>query len=671
MCDTSRWSSRATDVGDLQEDGASYQMPPSRFRTVLRALRSSAVLHLASASLALAQTPPSGADPSRMPPPGWVSSPKQFEAIKIATDLMIPTRDGKRMATDVYRPGRNGTPVDERFPVLLNRTPYNKTALAEQAVFYAERGYVVALQDTRGRYKSEGVFSKVQPIDATDGYDVIEWLAKQPYSSGKVAMWGTSFSAHMEAGAAQYHPPALKSLVLNMGGMSNGWDHGVRYRGTYEMGRQLTWAWSQLLADARSDDVKALLTKEKVEDWYSVQPMRRGLNPLSVDSQYEGWYFDFFEHADYDAYWKDPMLAWDEHYPQTSDIPMMQVGGWFDIFLAGTFKNFSALRTLKKSPQYVMVGPWKHGGNNLPYAGDVSFGDSAAIQDFLTDFHVKWFDHQLKGATNGVEKIAPVRLFVMGTGDGHKDTNGRLAHGGYWRDSDAWPLAGTKMVPYYFHADGSLSPTKPLTPTAQTTYTFDPRHPVPTIGGGASARLKDGAFNQREDPRFPPSQAPWLPLRSRADVVVFQTEPLKEDVTVIGPITVKLFASATTVDADFTAKLVDVYPSSVDWPGGFDMNLTDAIVRGRYRATRDHAVMLKPGQIYDFTIEPFPTANVFKKGHRIRVDISSSNFPRFDVNPNTGEPLGRNRRMVTTDISIQHNAIHPSHIVLPLAPARP
>jgi putative CocE/NonD family hydrolase len=301
-----------------------------------------------------------------------------------------------------------------------------------------------------------------------------------------------------------------------MGGMANGWDHGVRYRGTYEMGRQLTWAWSQLLADARTDDVKALLTREKAEDWYRVQPMRRGLNPLSVNAQYEGWYFDFFEHADYDAFWKDPMLAWDEHYPQTADIPMLQVGGWYDIFLAGTVKNFTELRRLKRSPQYLLVGPWKHGGNNLPYAGDVAFGDSAAIPDFLTDFHMRWFDVHLKGLPSATEAMAPVRLFVMGTGDGRKDKNGRLMHGGYWRNANTWPLAGTRMVPYYFHGDGSLSPRKPArtTATASTTYTVDPRHPVPKIGGGASARLKDGAFYQREDPRFPPSQAPWLPLRS-------------------------------------------------------------------------------------------------------------------------------------------------------------
>ncbi len=609
-------------------------------------------------------------EPARLPAP-LRTSPKQYDAVQAEQNVMIVMRDGTKLATDIWRPARNGVPVNEKFPVLLVRTPYNKTARAPQAPYFAERGYVVALQDIRGRYKSEGVFMKVQPKDAPDGYDTIEWLAKQPYSNGSVGMWGTSFDAHMEAGAAIMHPPALKTTVINMGGLSNGWDHGVRYRGTYEMGRQITWAWSQMLADARSESVKKLLANEKVEDWYDVQPMRRGLNPLSVVPEYEGWYMDFFEHANYDAFWRDPMLAWDEHYAETSDIPMIHIGGWYDIFLAGTFKNFTELGKLKKAPQRVLVGPWTHSGNARAFAGDVAFGDDATVADFATEFHVRWFDHFLKGKDTGVEKESPVRIFVMGTGDGHKDADGRLFHGGYWRDADRWPLPGTRMVPYYFHADGSLSTTKPNEVSSSTTYTFDPRDPVPTIGGGASARLKDGAYDQREGPRFPPSKPPYLPLRARSDVVVFQTEPLKEDVTIIGPIKVVLHASATTVDADFTAKLLDVYPDSDAWPGGFDMNLTDAIVRGRYRATRDHAVMLKPGQVYPFTIEPFPTANVFKKGHRIRVDISSSNFPRFDVNPNTGEPLGRNRRMVSTDITVQHSATYPSHIVLPLAPVRP
>jgi hypothetical protein len=593
-----------------------------------------------------------------------------YDVVLAERAVMVPMRDGKRMATDIYRPAKNGVPVDGKFPVLLNRTPYDKASLTAQAETFARHGYVVAVQDLRGRFGSEGVFLKVQPADATDGYDTIEWLAAQPWSNGKTGMWGQSFAAHAQAGAAQLAPPHLSTLVLNMGGMSNAWDHGVRYRGTYEMGRQLTWAWSQLLADARRPDVKALLTKEKVEDWYALQPMRRGQNPLSVAPEYEGWYMDFFEHADYDAFWRDPMVNWEEHYPQTSDIPMLHVGGWYDIFLAGTFRNFTGLGAIKRAPQRIVVGPWTHSGNVRPYAGDVSYGPEAAVTDFYGAFHLRWFDHFLKGQSTGIATDPAVRLFVMGTGDGHKDADGRLFHGGYWRDAAQWPLPGTRMVKYFLHGDGRLRTTAPRAATSSTTYTFDPAHPVPTIGGGSSARLKDGAYNQREDVRFPPSAAPYMPLRARRDVLVFETEPLAEDMTVVGPITVVLHASSNRTDTDFTAKLIDVYPSSADWPGGFDLNLTDAIVRGRYRATRERAVMLTPGTVYPFTIEPFPTANVFKKGHRIRVDISSSNFPRFDVNPNTGEPLGRNRRMVTADNTVHHSARYPSHITLPLAPAR-
>ncbi len=605
-----------------------------------------------------------------MPPPGWPASPKQYDAIQVERDLMIPTRDGVRLATDIFRPARGGAPVNERFPVLLNRTPYDKTELHSQARFFAERGYVVAVQDARGRYRSEGVFSKVQPADATDGYDTIEWLAKLAYTTGQVGMWGTSFAAHMQAGAAAYRPPAFRSGVLNMGGMANAWDHGVRHRGTYEMGRQLTWAWNQMIADAREPHVRALLQKEKVEDWFSIQPLRRGQSPLAVWPEYEGWYLEFFERADYDAFWKDPMMAWDEHYAASSDIPFLQVGGWYDIFLAGTVKNFVELRKLKRSPQHLLVGPWTHGGNHRSYAGDVAYGSEAAIVDFATEFHLQWFDQTLKGKAPPRAR-PPVRLFVMGTGDGGKDADGRLMHGGYWRDAAEWPLRGTRFEQWYLQPDGRLSRERPAAAASSTTYTFDPRDPVPTIGGGASARLKDGAYDQREDPRFPPSKPPFLPLRARGDILVFESEPLAEDVTVIGPIKVVLHASATTVDTDLTAKLVDVYPPSATWPGGFDLNITDAIVRARYRATRERAELLEPGRVYEFTIEPFPTANVFKKGHRIRIDISSSNFPRFDVNPNTGEPIGKSRRLQTSDITVHHSAAHPSHIVLPIAPARP
>ena len=252
-------------------------------------------------------------------------------------------------------------------------------------------------------------------------------------------------------------------------------------------------------------------------------------------------------------------------------------------------------------------------------------------------------------------------------------------HGGYWREETSWPLPDTEFVKYYFHADGSLNAAGPVADVSPTTYPYDPDDPVPTIGGSFSGALKRGAYDQRErefkslgggsENGFYGSKPPYLPLKTRSDVVVFQTEPLAEDVEVVGPIRVTLFAASTALDTDFTAKLIDVYPPSRDFPSGFDMNLTDGIVRARYRNSPERQELMTPGQIYEFVIEPFPTGNVFKKGHRIRIDISSSNFPRFDVNPNTGEPLGKHRRMIVADNSIYHDAAHPSHIVLPIVPA--
>ena len=254
----------------------------------------------------------------------------------------------------------------------------------------------------------------------------------------------------------------------------------------------------------------------------------------------------------------------------------------------------------------------------------------------------------------------------MGTGDGHKDENGRLFHGGYWRDAQEWPLADARESRYYFPADGRLRVDKPEDGPTATTYTHDPEHPVPTLGGSVSSRVKDGAFDQRERADFAGSRPPYLPLKSRKDVVVFQTDPLAADVTVVGPIEVRLFVSSTAVDTDFTAKLVDVYPPSADFPSGFDMNVTDALVRASYRGDRHERGLITPGEIYEVVIRPFATANRFKKGHRIRIDIASSNFPRFDVNPGTGEPLGRTRRTIRAQNTIYHDGSHASHVVLPV-----
>jgi hypothetical protein len=368
-----------------------------------------------------------------------------------------------------------------------------------------------------------------------------------------------------------------------------------------------------------------------------------------------------------------------EYYGQTADIPMIHVSGWYDAYCETALTNYLGLSQIKRSPVRLLMGPWLHGTTTKTWAGDVEFGPDAAIPDFYAEWHLRWFDHFLKGRENGVEKEPAIKLFIMGTGDGHKDQNGRLYHGGSWRTEADWPLPRTRFTRFYFHADGTLSPRLPGAGVTPTTYTFDPDHPVPTIGAATAAEkpaFAGGAYDQREkeyqgDPEtgFFGSRPPYLPLKARPDVVVFQTEPLAEDMEVTGPITAKLWASSTALDTDFTVKLVDVYPPSKDFPSGFDMNITDGIIRARFRNSPETQELMKPGEVYEFTIEPYGTANVFKKGHRIRVDISSSNFPRFDVNPNTGEPLGMSRRKVKADNSIYHDLIRPSHVVLPILPA--
>jgi hypothetical protein len=277
-----------------------------------------------------------------------------------------------------------------------------------------------------------------------------------------------------------------------------------------------------------------------------------------------------------------------------------------------------------------------------------------------------WMDKML-GIRN-VDRLPdlPIKIFVMGTGDGSKGSDGRLQHGGYWKEVNSWPLEDAQSVTYYFNGEGGLDAELNTTAYESTTFTYDPMNPVPTIGGNVSARVKDGAFHQRERPDFHGSQPPFLPLKSRDDILVFQSEPLDQEVTIAGPIEVILHCSSTAVDTDFTVKLLDIYPPSSDFPEGYDLNLTDGIVRMSYRNARKTRELIQPNQVYEVKLNLFPTANLFKKGHRIRVDISSSNFPRWDLNPNSGEPLGESRRKIEADNTIYHSQAFPSRIVLPI-----
>lgn len=588
---------------------------------------------------------------------------------------MVAMRDGVTLAIDLYRPARAGTLIDERLPALLLRTPYHKRSprFMEAAAFFCRHGYIVGVQDVRGRYQSAGSFRKYQ-AEAADGYDTIAWLAALPYTDGQVGMWGTSYSAHTQADAAKLHPPNLRAIIPNMGGISHGWDHKIRNHGAFELLQQQAWAFAESAAETEDPIAKAMFAREAIADWFTDAPLREGLNPLAIAPEYETYLLEMARCGNY-ADWSGIGTNWRDYYAQTADIPMLHISGWYDSYASSKIENYTGLSEMKQGPVRLIMGPWTHGGNLRTYAGDVEFGPDAALVGFERDFHLAWFDYCLKGSANGMASESAVKIFVMGAGDGHRDANDRLYHGGYWLDADGWPLSGTQFTEAFFHADGHLRTTLPDAQIPRTTYTYDPRRPVPTIGGAFSAPVPDelipsGAFDQRERPGRYGARPPFLPLTSRRDVVTFQTAPLDEAVTVAGPIVVNLYVSSTAVDTDFTAKLVDVYPPSEAFPCGFAMNLTDGILRARYRASSHEPEMMVPGEVYAITVEPFPTANLFKAGHRIRLDLSSSNFPRFDVNPNTGDATGHDRRTVMADNSIFHCPMYPSHIVLPIVSGR-
>lgn len=589
-------------------------------------------------------------------------------------NVMVPMRDGVQLATDIYRPARAGKAVEEALPVILTRTPYNKRGARTAAEYFAKNGYVFVAQDTRGRYASEGDWHMLTD-DGPDGVDCAKWIGQQAWSNGKIGMIGTSYVGGTQHALAMAHAPELKT-VIPVDAMSNLGHQSMRNAGAFEM---RFWNWIFLNAgrgsNAATEPETAEVLKEMADQRFTYLknlPTRRGMTPLKLSPEYEDWLINALEHGANDEFWEQNNII---DFPQEyQDIPVYLVSGWYDSWAGNNTANYQALSKTIRGPVYLIMGPWIHGAQSNYAHGQVSFGTDAAIPDQWA-WRKEWYDHWLKGIENSVGRAAPfatpVRIFVMGTGDGTKDDRGRLNHGGYWRDEHEWPLARTEYTNFYLQADGGLATTAPAaTEQGSTQFQYDPANPVPTIGGNISSHndiLLQGAWNQKGGPHVWNFQEP-IPLSARNDILVFQTEPLAADLEVTGEIEVKLYASSSAVDTDFTAKLIDVYPASTDWPGGFELNIGDGIVRARFRDSLKVEKLMTPGEIYEFTIKLYPTSNVFKKGHRIRVDISSSNFPRFDLNPNTGEPLNRHRRTEVATQTILHHPDYPSHIILPVIP---
>ena len=607
------------------------------------------------------------------------AQPEPRYEVVVHAGVMVAMRDGVKLSTDVYFPARNNAPAERKFPTLLERTPYGKARGSAAANYFAARGYVVVYQDVRGRYQSEGHWVPVRD-DPHDGFDTAQWIVEQPWSDGSIGTIGTSYGGATQHALAIANAPGLKAMVP-VDAMSNFGRYGVRHNGAFEL-RWFNWVFTMgnaidtqtIDAAARraaADPAAAAALAEiasHVRDYVRALPLRPGTTPLKFAPDYEAWLIEAMKHGDYDDFWKNHGSSVVDHLAEYKDVPVYHVTGWYDSWGTQVANlNFVELRKAKKSLQRLIAGPWTHSGQGLNYAGEAQFTDDAALD--MNAWRLRWFDRWLKNRQNGVDREPPVRIYVMGGGDAHKTPQGRLFVGGHWRDEQEWPLARAAATPYYLHAGGLLSPDKPAD-HAPITFLFDPRNPVPTLGGNVSSvgtLTFMGAGDQRCRPDF------WLctdakPLSTRNDVLVFQTPPLAADMEVTGRLIVQLWAASDGPDTDFTAKLIDVYPPNRDFPAGVDLNVGDSIVRARYRNGPGKQEFMKPGQPYEFTIEMYPTSLVFARGHRIRLDISSSNFPRFDVNPNTGEPLNDNRRWRIAENTIYVDSRHPSHIVLPVVP---
>ena len=548
-------------------------------------------------------------------------------------NVKTPMRDGVNLSSDIYFPRDRSGP----FPVILSRTPYNNMAelAVANAPLYTQNGYVYVAQDVRGRHDSDGEFYP-WVNEFNDGYDTVEWIGAQSWCDGNVGMVGSSYLGNVQWQAAAMGSRFLKTIVPRV--IGHNLHESPHYQaGAFQLGWTATWT---LRMDGRTAQNIDLYNWDQL---FPTLPLRDLVEAAGKDMPY---YQDWVDHPDYDDYWKT--LAIEERY-QDIKIPVLQMGGWYDFFTAGTFNNFVGMRQragsdLSRANQKAVVGPWIHYPLTLTHAGEMDFGKASVLD--LQEIELRWFDRWLRGNANGIDSEPPLTVFVMGINQ--------------WRDEHEWPLARTEFTPYYLHSggsanslvgDGTLS-TQPQPDEPPDRFDYNPAFPVPTRGGCNccdSDIVSWGGYDQQ-------------PVEYRNDVLVYTSDPLEEDLEVTGPVIAKVYARTDAKDTDFTAKLVDVHPS------GYAVNLCDGIIRGRYRESTATQVLLEPGAVYEFTIDLWPTSNVFLKGHRIRVDISSSNFPRFDRNPNTGNVFGVDTEMRVAHQQVFHDRSHQSHILLPVIP---
>ena len=625
--------------------------------------------------------------------------------IVVSQDVMVPMRDAVRLATDIYRPAHaDGSAVEGTFPVILGRTSYDKSNpviwVDPVARFFVPRGYVVLLQDLRGRGKSEGTgqyFHTANPLEGRDGYDTIEWAAQQVWSNGRTGMVGASHGGIVQNMASLERPPHLSALWVDVA-PTNAFKWEARQGGA--MGLHMYGALYLHAYDAQEirDDLESIARiEEGAENLRAMvlkTPFKPGETPIAAVPNLEQILFHYYRDGVYNEFWSQECLDQTPHFGRMKDIPAVYSSGWYDPFAADAAEQYAHMAQQNEAPQRLILGPWNHvsmRGRGSTSVGQVDFGPEARWgNDVLNRERLRWFDRWLRDIDTGVERDPPVRLFVMGGGEGGINAAGHLQHGGRWRSEPAWPLSRAIQRLYYLHPAGELAAELPPEDGPAATWVHDPDHPVPSVSanvtgmyewiklpegmdtayvpGRARMRslIKDGPLHQQEASGMVGARHPYPLLADRPDVQVFQTSPLEGDIEVTGAVAVRLWVSSSAVDTDFTAKLLDVHPPNDKYPCGFHMPLADSILRARFREGFDAERLMEPGKIYPIEIALPPISNLFQAGHRIRVDVASSNFPRFDVNPNTGEPLGRHSHTVKATNVVYADACRPSHIRLPV-----
>ena len=549
--------------------------------------------------------------------------------VRLLHDQRVPLRDGITLSADVYLPlGGRG------LPTIIHWTPYESTRdrTVSWGVWFASRGYAAVAVDVRGRYESEGRFT-AWAYDGQDAYDTVTWAAGREWSNGRIGTWGRSYGGLVQWQLAHLQHPNVECIAPQVIHDDYFWD-GYWTGGAFQLALTLGAAalWTSAMALITGPSARDVVLNDRV---FGHLPLIE-LDEVTIGRKVDYWRL-WWEHQVNDEYWQ----AF-RHRPEKVTVPIFQQGGWFDPYSGSHLRSFAAIG--ERVPSRVLIGPWSHEEEVDMFIGDIDLSPALTV---IRDHELAFFDRYLKDVDNGWEQRPPAELYVLGAGG--------------WRGEREWPLPQTEYTPFYLGQGRMLSQSEPGPEEAADRYDYDPADPVPTIGGVNSVRtMTMGA------------QTPILPgpldqrvLEARDDVLPYTSAPLEHDVEVIGPVEMVLYAASSAKDTDFFVRLCDVYPD------GRSIFLTEGVIRARYRDSieGESVELLEPGEVAEYRIRCYPAANLFRRGHRVRLDVTSSSFPRFSRNLNTGEDVGTGTRMQVAHQSVLHTSRYPSHVLLPVIPS--